>query len=77
MLDLQYQNPPSKPPILVYWTRPPDIWVALNTNGAACNELTAGGGIVRNCQGEVLANFFSFYGTTLTMKLKIWLSKMV
>ncbi|KAF5184553.1 hypothetical protein FRX31_025861 [Thalictrum thalictroides] len=51
-----------KPLILVYWTRLPDNWVALNTDGAACNEVAAGGGIVRDSRGTHLANFFSYYG---------------
>ncbi|KAF5203197.1 hypothetical protein FRX31_007220 [Thalictrum thalictroides] len=61
-LGILPNDPPVKPPILVYWTRPPDNWVALNTDGAACNNHAAGGGIVRYRRGVHLANFFTYYG---------------
>ncbi|KAF5200925.1 hypothetical protein FRX31_009489 [Thalictrum thalictroides] len=56
------KNPPLKPPIIVYWTRPPEGFVALNTDGAANNEEAAGGGIIRDLEGNHLSNFFSYYG---------------
>ncbi|KAF5197613.1 Ribonuclease h domain [Thalictrum thalictroides] len=61
-LGILHNDPPVKPPILVYWTRPPDNWVALNTDGAACNNHAAGGGIVRDRHGVHLAIFFTYYG---------------
>ncbi|KAF5191361.1 Ribonuclease h domain [Thalictrum thalictroides] len=61
-LGFNIYNPPRKPPSLVYWTRPPDEALVLNTDGAAMNGVSAGGGILRDHQGRHMANFFNFYG---------------
>ncbi|KAF5179844.1 hypothetical protein FRX31_030568 [Thalictrum thalictroides] len=61
-LAIQAKNPPLKQPTLVYWTRPRDDFLALNTDGAASEGLAAGGGILRDKYGNHLLNFFSFYG---------------
>ncbi|KAF5182279.1 hypothetical protein FRX31_028134 [Thalictrum thalictroides] len=62
-LGIHYANPPSKAPTIVYWTRPPEGYVALNKDGASKDGLAAGGGVIRNQDGVHITNYFSFYGT--------------
>ncbi|KAF5207701.1 hypothetical protein FRX31_002711 [Thalictrum thalictroides] len=50
-------------PSIVYWTRPPGLFVALNVDGSAQNGQAAGGGIIRNNKGQHIINFFNYYGT--------------
>ncbi|KAF5193181.1 Ribonuclease h domain [Thalictrum thalictroides] len=62
LLGIHVNSPPQKPPTLVYWTRPPDGTLVMNTDAAAKEGLTTGGGILRDHQGVHIANFFCFYG---------------
>ncbi|KAF5182399.1 hypothetical protein FRX31_028016 [Thalictrum thalictroides] len=61
-LGINVINPPPKPPIIIFWARPPVGFVALNSDGAAKCGLAAGGGIIRDVEGNHLSNYFSFYG---------------
>ncbi|KAF5201545.1 hypothetical protein FRX31_008864 [Thalictrum thalictroides] len=62
LLGIPIKNPPTKPPMQVFWTRPPDNWVVLNTDGAANDNMAGGGGVIRDTYGKRLVNFFAFYG---------------
>ncbi|KAF5188016.1 hypothetical protein FRX31_022396 [Thalictrum thalictroides] len=62
LLGLPTKNPRIKMPSIVYWTRPPDPFVALNVDGSAQNGQAAGGGIIRTNKGQHITNFFKYYG---------------
>ncbi|KAF5190667.1 hypothetical protein FRX31_019744 [Thalictrum thalictroides] len=62
LLGIPDKNPPTKPPTLVFWTRPPDTWMVLNTDGAAANDHASGGGTLRDRNAIEVANFFAYYG---------------
>ncbi|KAK4716367.1 hypothetical protein R3W88_014705 [Solanum pinnatisectum] len=49
---------------MVEWTKPPDKWVKINTDGSAlCNPGTIGaGGIIRNPNGELILAFSTLLG---------------
>ncbi|KAF5186005.1 hypothetical protein FRX31_024408 [Thalictrum thalictroides] len=61
-LEYATKTPPFKAPTIVFWTRPPDNYVALNTDGTWKDGLAAGGGVIRRGDGSHISNFFSFYG---------------
>lgn len=44
------------------WDRSIPGWFKLNKDGSARGELTAGGGIIRDSDGELIVSFSSFYG---------------
>ncbi|KAF5177042.1 hypothetical protein FRX31_033371, partial [Thalictrum thalictroides] len=47
-LGFEPQNPPPKPPTMVFWTRPSEGVLALHTDGAAINGLSVGRGLLRD-----------------------------
>ncbi|KAF5191157.1 Ribonuclease h domain, partial [Thalictrum thalictroides] len=61
-LGVSYINPPIKPPLIIYWSRPPENFICLNTDGASLDKEAAGGGLIRDVHGRHLYNFFSYYG---------------
>ncbi|KAF5195554.1 hypothetical protein FRX31_014857 [Thalictrum thalictroides] len=63
LLGLTTKYPILKLPSIVYWTRPPDLYVALNVDGSAQTGQASGGGILRNNKAQHITNFFTFYGT--------------
>ncbi|KAF5176893.1 hypothetical protein FRX31_033521, partial [Thalictrum thalictroides] len=52
-LGLRFKNPPLDRPLLVYWTRPPKGFLALNTDGASSDNIASGGGVVRDGNGNM------------------------
>ncbi|OVA12413.1 Ribonuclease H domain [Macleaya cordata] len=51
-----------KPIKVVRWSTPPPGYFILNTDGSAANSSAAGGGVVRDYQGHIVAAFHRFYG---------------
>ncbi|OVA11801.1 hypothetical protein BVC80_637g3 [Macleaya cordata] len=51
-----------KPPLVLRWSLPPPGFCILNTDGASSSQGAAGGGVIRDDQGILLAAFHSFYG---------------
>ncbi|KAF5192594.1 hypothetical protein FRX31_017817 [Thalictrum thalictroides] len=62
LLPIPFLNHPLKQSIIVYWTRPLDDFMALNTDGVASGDLVAGGGIIRDKRDHLHLNYFYFYG---------------
>ncbi|KAF5200963.1 hypothetical protein FRX31_009451 [Thalictrum thalictroides] len=62
LLGIDTKNPPLKPPILIYWLKPPIGCIALNTDGASQDGKVVGGGVMKDLEGTHLSNYFSFYG---------------
>ncbi|KAF5174869.1 hypothetical protein FRX31_035546, partial [Thalictrum thalictroides] len=61
-LGIDPKNPTLKPPIIVFWTKPPIGFVSLCADGAAKDEEASSGGVIRDSAGKHISNFFSFYG---------------
>lgn len=47
---------------LVYWRKPTEGFIALNTHGALQSGIAAGGGVLRNHFGDHISNFYNNYG---------------
>ncbi|KAF5201191.1 hypothetical protein FRX31_009221 [Thalictrum thalictroides] len=62
LLGIDTKNPSLKPPILIYWLKPPFGCIALNTDGASQEGEAAGGGVMRDHEGTHISNYFCFYG---------------
>ncbi|OVA03243.1 ZF-HD homeobox protein [Macleaya cordata] len=52
-----------KAPLVLRWSRPPVGFCILNTDGASSLQRAAGGGVIRDDRGILLAAFHSFYGS--------------
>ncbi|KAF5202660.1 hypothetical protein FRX31_007753 [Thalictrum thalictroides] len=61
-LGITYINLPPSSPVIVYWSRPPTGYVVLNSDGSSIDGEAAGGGVIRNSEGGLINNYFSFYG---------------
>ncbi|OVA15314.1 Ribonuclease H domain [Macleaya cordata] len=51
-----------KPIKILRWSTPPPGYFILNTDGASVSRIAAGGGVIRDSQGEIVAAFHSSYG---------------
>ncbi|OVA09801.1 Ribonuclease H domain [Macleaya cordata] len=47
---------------ILRWSTPPPGYFILNTDGASADLLAAGGGVIRDNRGNIVAAFYSFYG---------------
>lgn len=57
VVDLRKEK--NRTPRMVRWTKPPDGWLALNTNGSViCSTgLAGGGGLIRYSRGHCVMGF--------------------
>ncbi|OVA03985.1 Ribonuclease H domain [Macleaya cordata] len=51
-----------KPLMVLRWSAPPPGYFLLNTDGTSAGSLAAGGGVIRDNGGNIVAAFHSFYG---------------
>ncbi|OVA13862.1 Ribonuclease H domain [Macleaya cordata] len=51
-----------KPIKILRWSTPPQGYFIHNTDGASVSRIAAGGGVIRDSQGEIVAAFHSSYG---------------
>jgi len=59
--------------IKVKWHRPPSNWAKLNTDGSSIgNPNLAGGGLIRNANGEWVWGFARAIGTTTCAATELW-----
>lgn len=47
---------------MVHWSRPPPGVFALNIDGSSKDNPAAGGGVIRNDQGDFIAAFYAYFG---------------
>lgn len=61
-LNLDVINVNFRRPIALFWCRPPEGFVALNIDGASKRGIAAGGGIIRDVQGNYIEAFHCHFG---------------
>ena len=60
--------------IQVKWSKPPNGWYKLNTNGASCGNpgREGGGGLIRDCNGSWFKGFARSIGLATSITTKFW-----
>lgn len=46
----------------VYWDKPPEGWIKLNTDGSLKSHIAGGGGVIRDSQGQFIKGYREHYG---------------
>ena len=58
----------------VKWSKPPEGWFKLNSDGASCGNLgkAGGGGLIRDCSGKWLKGYARSIGLATSVSAEFW-----